>query len=531
MKTFLAGLQNSTTTSYTKTQTSLLGRVNSKTINSQTVLGPALTQFIDVFTQTGLSPLSSAYISSSGHLYILAGASPTPTVLLYNFNNTTGVYSYVGKVIVNLPNVSATTHTFRGFKVYESGSSIYVLIGTTGSIVINGTISVAWGLTTADFTVGGTTLFPAYGSNQKAVYAFQDPAAYGALNALTTIGGVATPQESGTPSTASKIWVQNGAAASLVLYNFDMTLTPTVAGLVTNGVSAQTTTYTNTSPAAYFTMSSLNGYQVITSSAALFEAVVLMAGTGAVPAGFTAWTAGTAQTTGGPGYFMRDLQQQFTLTVTALTGTITAGATITSNGVAFIAVSAYAATATSIIVTTPNPWNGTSIPVNGSASVSAGTQGSVNITGVATGNVFFNLASTGVGAAVAPTSATSSFTMLRAGGLSTNMLNFKTGTLPSLAGTILQSNSFQYAKPVSAPANTALNGQDCLALASGSTVYMGKISDLTSLGTTWSSLTAVTLTGGTTITAPTAMFTAYCGRNSRLTSIVGFILRTPQLTL
>src|SRR5579863_3824323 len=114
MKTGLAGLQNSTQTTYSNNgKTTILGRAAQKTINSQLVIGPTLTQFIDVETITGLVPIFSTFVPSTNRLFVLAGASPTPSVLLFNFNSTSGAYTYVGKIVCNLPNVSATTHTFK----------------------------------------------------------------------------------------------------------------------------------------------------------------------------------------------------------------------------------------------------------------------------------------------------------------------------------------------------------------------------------------------------------------------------------
>jgi hypothetical protein len=506
MKSYLAGLQNSVSTGYSKTQTSILGAVSQKTINSQSVVGPPLTQFIDVFTQTGLSPIMSSYSATSGTLYVLAGATPAFSVLAFSFNNVTGVYSYTGKVILNLPNVSATTHVPHAFKAYESGSSISLIIGTTGSVLANGGFFVGNGLTIADFLPGGTNLFAAFGSGQKAVYFYQDSAAYGANCVTNTVGGVTAPSSVGT-----RMYGQNGLAAAPAIYCWDLSITPNVTGAVVNGVTNQTTTFANTSPAAYFTMPASNGYQAVVSTAAVFEAVVLSAGTGAVPAPFVAWTTNTTQTTGGPGYFMRDLQQQFTFTTTALVSGITAGAVYSNNGINWVAPTTTASGATTVVLVSPTPWNGTTMPLaSGTLNFVSGTgPASITFSAVIDGNYFFNLASTGIAAATVPTAASTNFTMYRAGGVSTNAFVFKTGSLPALAGTLLTTNSFQYALPTTVAANPALNGQSCLAVSTGTTVYLGKLSELSAGVTSWPSQVGVTLVGGISFIAPTATLTAY----------------------
>jgi len=439
---FTAGLQTSVQTTYSNNgSTTILGRAAQKTINSSLVIGPPLTQFIDVETLAGFVPTYSYYNPTTGHLFVLGPVSATPTVALFTFNNLTGAYAYVGKVTVTLGNAAATTYVFRGFTVYEKSGLIYLIISATGSVVINGGTYVAWGLSTSQFTVGGSAIFAASGSAQNAVYFLQDPSAMGVASVLSSPWGNALPQFSATSSVNTKVWQFNGTLALPVLYSWDLSLTPTVAGIITNGVSAQTTLYAGTSPSAFFTMgASQNGYSLTNG-----DAVVLMTGTGGVPSGFAAWTAGTAQVAATNVYFMRDLQ-------------------------------------------------------------------------LVSGNYYFNLSSTSGGAAITPTSSTSSFTMLRAFGINTSLFSLKTGTLPAFTlGTILQSDSVGYAQPVSAPANTALNGQDCLYMATTTGLYMGKISDLGSLGTTWASMTfsgVNTVGTGIDYVAGANVFATYCGANT-----------------
>jgi hypothetical protein len=440
-KAYLAGLQNSTQTSYSNNgKTTILGRAYQKTLNSQQVIGPALTQFIDVQTLAGFVPAFIAYSPNQNRLYALSVISANPTVGLFTFNNSTGTYSYVGKVILSLASAAATTHTTRGFEVYESGGSIYILISTTGSVAINGGTYVAWGLAASDFTVGGTTIFFASGSNQKAMYYMQDPGALGVSHVASTSWGLSVPQQSAASGVNTKVWQWNGTLALPVLYSWDMANTPTVAGSIVNGVSAQTTLYAGTSPSAFFTMgASQNGYSLTNG-----EPVVLMNGTGNVPTGFTAWVAGTAQVAATNVYFVRDLQ-------------------------------------------------------------------------LVTGNYYFNLSTTTGGAAVTPTSSTSLFTMMRAFGTNSSLFSLKTGTLPAFSlGAIIQNQSVGYCKPVSAPANTNLNGQDCLYMTSSTGLYIGKISDLSSLGTTWASMTftGVNITGtGIDYTTPSNVAACYSGWN------------------
>lgn len=76
-------------------------------------------------------------------------------------------------------------------------------------------------------------------------------------------------------------------------------------------------------------------------------------------------------------------------------------------------------------------------------------------------------------------------------GTTTDCFVFKTGNLPALTGNILLLNCQRYVIPTSVPANAALNGVGCIFIATASNFYLGKVSDLTSTGTTWASLTTV----------------------------------------
>lgn len=508
--TYLANLQADTQTSYANNgKTTMLGRVFQKTLSSLSVIGPPLTQFIDVQTLAGFIPTYTYFNPSTNRLYVLGPVSATPTIALFNFDNNTGAYSYVGKITMALGNAAATTYVFRGFRVYESGGLIYPIISVTGSVVINGGTYVGWGLSASDFTFGGTPLFSANASNQKAVYFLQDPSAVGVSNVATTSWGVALPQFSPTSGINTKAYQFNGTLAAPVIYSWDLAGTPTVLGTVTSGVSSQTTLFASTTPSAFFTMTSRNNY--LSGN----EQVVLMNGSGNVPTAFTAWTAGTAQVAASNVYFMRDFQQLYTFTCTALTTGISAGSTYTNNGFTFTVLTAAAASATTFVASVVPPG----APLaSGTLTRTAGTgDATITFSSNTAGNYFFNLATTAAGATVTPTSTTSNFTMMRAFGISTSLFSFKTGTLPALTlGTILQNQSVGYAKPTNAPANSALNGEDCLYVASTTGLYMGKISDLTSLGTTWPSMitTGINITGtGIDITAPTILSASYSGQN------------------
>lgn len=496
MQTFNAGIQASTGTTYLSTRTSLLGRANIKTLNAVSCIGPGLTNFIDTQTNATQVPFLTYFDSANNRLYVMCTISATPTVLLYNFNASTGVNSYVGKILVSLANATATVHTLHGFKMINFNSAINVIISTTGGTLINGGTYVAANLATSDFTSSGTTIWSASGSNQKAVYFLQDVTAPGVQHAASTSWGCETGSAAATSAFQSRIYQLNNTAAAPQVYCWDLANgNLNVSGMVVNGVSAQTTLYANTSPSAFFTMSAQNSY-----IGTIGEPVVILNGTGNVPTAFTAWVPGSAQTAAVNTYFMRDLQQTFVFTCTALVSGISAGSTYTNNGTTFTVLNAASAAATSFTAVA-TPTAAYYLPLaSGTLARTAGTgDASVTFSAVTAGNFFFNLSSLTAGAAITPTSSPSSFTMMRSFGASTNTFFGRTPSMAALTGTVLQNNNLTFAIPTVAPLNTALNGTDCLSFATVSDLYLGKISDLylSQTGTTTANSTTLTVASTT----------------------------------
>ena len=458
MKTISAELQTSTPTNvYDKTKTYIGGRATQSTVDGQLVTSPALTKLYDIQTQYAVGPGQMSYNHLTGRLFVLSNTnSNTPTILAFNLNSNTAAETYIGKIIMTL---APGVHALKGFDVDDTTSSnikVFVSTTVTTALCSGGTFST-WSLDISDFTVGGTTIFPSTGSNQKAVYFHQYTGQLGLNNVATTSGGCCAGYSLSTLANKTKFFQQNGVAATPTIYGWDYSLgNPDVAGKITNGIDAQTTLYAGTSPSAFFRMgASLNGYSLTAPTAAAFESIILQNGTNNVPANFVSTTTGGAQTV----YFIRDLQ---------LVG----------------------------------------------------------------GIYYFNLSLTSTGAAVTPTSNTTSFTMMRASGITSSHSLLKTGTLPAIAGTFLGVNSFGSKVPTSVPLNAGLDGQDCLYLATASTFVLGKVSDLVDGSGSWASKTDSNVIGtGIDITAPTPTIARYSDSLDRwvyVTNTSTFVIKRHQ---
>jgi hypothetical protein len=236
-KTYLTGLQSNVVSSYDKTKTTVQGRAFQKTISSLLAVGPPLTKFIDVQTDTGIAPGGPMYLSPNGRLFLISSiVGGLATLVLYNFNTTTGVYSFVGKLAVTLPNQAATVHSLRGFKVTDAGTTGWkIFIGTTGSVLQNGGTFMVNAVALADFVPSGFATLPmATGTSQKAVYFLQDPSAAGANYVATSLAAMVLPWQSANAGINTKVFVHNGVSAVHQYYAYDWSIAPQVANTQTN---------------------------------------------------------------------------------------------------------------------------------------------------------------------------------------------------------------------------------------------------------------------------------------------------------
>lgn len=116
--------------------------------------------------------------------------------------------------------------------------------------------------------------------------------------------------------------------------------------------------------------------------------------------------------------------------------------------------------------------------------------------------VSYELSATSGGASINTTGSPSSGAVIgRAFGTNSSNFVHKTGNLPALSGTLLAADSEDYAMP----GHTSNSGFACAFFATGTNLYLGRLSELTSGATTWPSLVTSNLLGTTNqITTPTA---------------------------
>lgn len=242
MKWIKSDLVDDVVSSYDQTKTTIQGRVAAKTISGTPVLGPPLTKFIDVFTDTAQTPASTVYCTDNGRLFVLGAAVngtsyDTLPIMLYDFDLTTGAHAYVGRIDIQLPNLAATVHTIRSLKVIDTGTTNWkIFISTVATVAINGGLFMVNKIDKADFIPIGFPVIPMATSNDaKAVYFLQDPSSIGVgqLN-IATAGSI-------LDNAANRIYLHNGIAATHQYYVYDTSIAPTWTPNAVTGTEATNT--------------------------------------------------------------------------------------------------------------------------------------------------------------------------------------------------------------------------------------------------------------------------------------------------
>jgi hypothetical protein len=123
LKAITADLLSVTTGAYDQTKTTLLGSMALQTFSGIPAVSPPANQWLDVFTDSGETPLSMEYTVNGRLFVITAITAGLARVIAYSLNATTGVHTYLGKIQLTFPNLAATTHTIRGFKIDDTNTS------------------------------------------------------------------------------------------------------------------------------------------------------------------------------------------------------------------------------------------------------------------------------------------------------------------------------------------------------------------------------------------------------------------------
>lgn len=139
--------------------------------------------------------------------------------------------------------------------------------------------------------------------------------------------------------------------------------------------------------------------------------------------------------------------------------------------------------------------------------------------------VDYQLSLTSGGAAINFTTDITSANLGRAFGISGSNFSHKTGNLPAISGTLLGTDSEDFATP----GHTANAGFNCAFLCTTTAMYLGKLSELTVGATTWPSLITVNVLGAPNqIVNPTITYAAWSNVLDRAIYSVGQVFVIKQ---
>jgi len=263
-KVITADLQTDISTVYDTNKTYIGGNVVQKILNSVPVLGAPLVKWHDVITVSGETILYSR-AGSNGRMYgMTTFATGLARVICGTFNTTTGLWTYLGKVIVPAPNVPTTTQALRDFIVDDANTSniqiIYSTVATGSNATQNGGVLRVYKLALTDFSLSPPTIPFGTADDSKAVYYEQDPANLGILNVAVSGSVLAAVIGHAYKQSTKECWVPNGVVATASgwwVSKFDFNAVPTVIG-------ASSITVTAASPAkVQWTSSGLSNNDVI----------------------------------------------------------------------------------------------------------------------------------------------------------------------------------------------------------------------------------------------------------------------------
>lgn len=163
--------------------------------------------------------------------------------------------------------------------------------------------------------------------------------------------------------------------------------------------------------------------------------------------------------------------------------------------------------------------------ITGGAGITVGT---VYFVRNPVAGVSYELSATSGGALLNFTTDISAGTVGRAFGTTGSNFVHKTGNLPALTGTLLLTDSEDFAQPTGTGI-VSIDGFDCAFFSTSSNLYLGVLSELTSGAVTWPSLSTVNLLGTPNqILAPVATYATWSNALNRAIYSVGQVFVIKQ---
>lgn len=216
-------LFNNVSVTYDQTKTSRLGKIANRTLESLPAMGPPIVHYRNTFGLSEALTPNELHFTENNRIFITTTETGgLVTVALYNISPTTGEITYVGKLNITVKDSPATTHTARGLRVIDTGTTGWKIFWlSTANQPANAGLYMANNIDLADFTPVAITIPQATAGGQKAVYKLEDPG-----NTITAGAGLSLDTVNG------HAYVHNGTAATHQFYkfNYNASITTVTAG-------------------------------------------------------------------------------------------------------------------------------------------------------------------------------------------------------------------------------------------------------------------------------------------------------------
>ena len=245
-KVITADLQADISSIYDPTKTYISGNMAQKIIAGVPCIGAPLVSWQDVVTVSGETILRSI-VGTGGRMYGVT----TPTtgfarIVCGSFNSATGLWTYLGKIIVPVPYIvttMASVHTLLDFRVDDTNTSniqVFFTTRTTGTNAThNGGLFRVYKLDLTDFALSPQTIPFATESDQKGVYYHSDPTHLGVLNVTASGSTLAAAIGMGYKPATKELWVPNNSLTTTWQINrFDMSTAPAIVNSGSVNVTA-----------------------------------------------------------------------------------------------------------------------------------------------------------------------------------------------------------------------------------------------------------------------------------------------------
>lgn len=205
-------------TVYDQNKTTLVGKMIQKTLAGRVVVGPPIVKYRNTVTSPEAVIPNEVVISDNDRVFIAtAELNGLITIAAYDLENINGDLTYIGRIVIQVPEPPATTYIIRGLRVVDSGTTgwkIFLLV-TASQVAHNGLYMVD-NLGLSDFNFVPVTFPTASAPGQKAVYKLDD-----APFTLTNGTGLSLDR------TNSIVYVHRGLSAnhSFMLFNYSIPVT------------------------------------------------------------------------------------------------------------------------------------------------------------------------------------------------------------------------------------------------------------------------------------------------------------------